>query len=61
MSDLSDQNRKKAEVRILESITIKCKKCNGPMVRVHSFGTDSRNDTVVGYSCQDCPHYYLFH
>lgn len=56
MSSLSDKNRQKAEVRILESVTIKCKKCNGPMVRVQDLG----NETIVGYSCQDCTHYYLF-
>ena len=56
MSDLSDKNREKAEIRILQSIYVKCKKCNGDMVRVQ----DLREDTVVGYSCQDCTHYYLF-
>jgi len=56
MSNLSDKNREKAEIRILQSIYVKCKHCNGDMVRVQ----DLRDDTVVGYSCQDCSHYYLF-
>ena len=56
MSNLSDKNRQKAEVRILKAVTIKCKKCHGNMIRVH----DLRDDTSVGYSCEDCPHYYLF-
>lgn len=56
MSDLSDKNREKAEIRILQSIYVKCKHCNGDMVRVQ----DLRENAVVGYSCQDCPHYYLF-
>ena len=56
MSDLSDKNREKAEIRILQSIYVKCKHCNGDMVRVQ----DLRENAVVGYSCQDCSHYYLF-
>ena len=57
MSGLTDQNRQNAEKRILRSITIKCSKCQGTMIQVH----DLRDDTRVGYSCEDCPHYYLFH
>ena len=68
MSSLSDKNRKKAEERILESITVKCKECDGNMIRVVNGFTyvsydqviPSGDDTVVGYSCQDCSHYYLF-
>jgi hypothetical protein len=66
MSSLSDKNRQKAEERILKAVTVKCKKCNGKMVRVidwnsYSTTTDLGDETIVGYSCQDCSHYYLFH
>jgi len=30
-------------------------KCHGKMIRVR----DLYDDTLVGYSCQDCPHYNL--
>lgn len=54
---LTARNRKEAEIRILQSVHVKCQKCGGDMIRVH----DLRNNTIVGYSCQDCAHYYLFH
>ena len=57
MSALADKNRQKAEERILKAVTIKCKECNGSMIRVR----DLRNQTIVGYSCENCTHYYLFH
>jgi len=41
---------------ILKSVKIKCSKCGGKMIRVR----DLYDDTLVGYSCQDCPHYNLF-
>jgi len=40
---------------ILKSVSIKCSKCGGKMIRVR----DLYDDTLVGYSCQDCPHYNL--
>jgi len=40
---------------ILKSIKIQCSKCGGKMIRVR----DLYDDTLVGYSCQDCPHYNL--
>jgi len=40
---------------ILASVKIKCIKCGGKMIRVR----DLYDDTLVGYSCQDCPHYNL--
>jgi len=43
-------------LNLLQSIKIKCKECQGIMIRVH----DLHDDTVVGYSCEDCTHYYLF-
>jgi len=61
-------------LNLLKDITIKCKECDGNMIRVtkhdyhlhfykglkhleYQLGND---DTVIGYSCQDCTHYYLF-
>ena len=63
-----------AEERILKAVTIKCKECDGNMLRVtkhdyhlhfykglkhleYQLGND---DTVIGYSCEDCTHHYLF-
>lgn len=40
---------------ILKSVKIQCIKCGGKMIRVR----DLYDDTLVGYSCQDCPHYNL--
>jgi len=40
---------------ILKDVTLRCIKCGGKMIRVR----DLYDDTLVGYSCQDCPHYNL--
>ena len=49
-------NYQEATVRkILKSVQILCIKCHGKMIRVR----DLYDDTLVGYSCQDCPHYNL--
>ena len=55
MSVLSDKNRERAEETLLKQIKIKCIQCHGSMMRV----CDLYDETLVGYSCQDCPHYYL--
>ena len=55
MSTLSDINREKVEETLLKLIKIKCIKCEGKMIRV----VDLYDNTIVGYSCQDCPHYNL--
>ena len=55
MSTLSDKNREKVEETLLKSIMIKCIECDGKMIRVR----DLYDSTVVGYSCEDCPHYNL--
>ena len=56
MNNLADRSREKAEERILQSIKIKCKKCQAPMIRVY----DIWDESYVGYSCTKCPHYLLF-
>lgn len=53
---LSVRNRERARKRLLESIKIRCKECKGVMVRV----VDLYEDTIVGYSCKNCTHHYLF-
>jgi hypothetical protein len=68
MNKLADKSRKKAEERILAMVSVKCKECNGDMIRVINEFTYVSYDqviplgdeTVVGYSCKSCPHYYLF-
>jgi len=41
---------------ILKSVKIRCIKCQGKMIRVR----DLNDDAIVGYSCENCPHYNLF-
>jgi len=40
---------------ILKSVKIECSKCGGKMIRA----IDLYDDTLVGYSCENCPHYNL--
>jgi len=40
---------------ILKDVTIRCNVCHSKMIRVR----DLYDDTLVGYSCQNCPHYNL--
>jgi len=46
--------RKDCETRILESVKIKCKKCNAKMIRYDNFYKDA-----VGYGCEDCSHTFV--
>jgi len=48
--------QKKARSQVLEDITIKCKECGDSMIQV----IDLWDNTIVGYSCQNCPHYFLY-
>jgi len=68
MSTLSDKNREKVEETLLKSISVKCIECDGKMIRTYD-KCDHKNcsacqglddGTVIGYRCQDCPHYNLF-
>jgi len=45
----------KAQEKLLKLLKIKCRDCDGDMIIVR----DLYDDTIVGYSCQDCPHYNL--
>ena len=56
MSQMSEENYNRMRNRLFESIKISCKECKGVMVQVY----DLYDQTVVGYSCKDCTHYYLF-
>ena len=61
MNQLAKKTYRKMRKELLESVTIKCKKCNGKMIRVEEFHYENLYDeAIVGYSCEDCPHYYLF-
>lgn len=53
--NLKRQNREKAEKTLLKMISIRCKHCKGKMIPV----VDLDDTTMVGYSCEDCPHYNL--
>jgi len=48
--------QKKARDELLQDITIKCKECGDSMIQV----IDLWDNTIVGYSCQNCPHYFLY-
>jgi hypothetical protein len=56
MSKMAKENYERMRNRLLESVKIRCKECKGVMIRV----VDLYEDTVVGYSCKNCTHHYLF-
>ena len=41
---------------ILKDVKVRCIKCHSDMIRV----VDLYDDTIVGYSCKNCTHHYLF-
>jgi len=41
---------------ILKDVKVRCIQCHSKMIRV----VDLNDDAVVGYSCENCPHYNLF-
>jgi transposase-like protein len=40
---------------ILKDVKVRCTKCHSEMIRV----IDLYDDTLIGYSCKNCPHYNL--
>jgi len=40
---------------ILKNVKVRCIKCQSKMTRV----IDLYDDTLIGYSCENCPHYNL--
>ena len=56
MNKVALDNYNRMRERLLEDITIKCRKCGGSMVQVY----DIWDESYVGYSCKSCPHYLLF-
>jgi len=40
---------------ILKDVKVRCSKCQSEMIRV----IDLYDDTLIGYSCENCPHYNL--
>jgi len=56
MSKLAEENYNRMRNRLMDSIKVRCSKCKGVMIQVY----DLWDQTVVGYSCKDCTHYYLF-
>jgi len=40
---------------LLKNVKVRCIKCHSEMIRV----IDLYDDTLIGYSCEDCPHYNL--
>ena len=40
---------------ILKNVKVRCSVCHSKMIRV----IDLYDDTLIGYSCENCPHYNL--
>jgi len=38
---------------LLKNVKVRCIECHSEMVRV----IDLYDDTLIGYSCKNCPHY----
>ena len=47
--------QEKALETILKDVKVRCTKCHSEMIRV----IDLYDDTLIGYSCENCPHYNL--
>ena len=52
-----NKNQRIARTELFKQITVKCKECGSSMIQV----IDLYDQAIVGYSCQNCPHYYLYH
>ena len=48
--------QKKAREEVLATITIKCKDCKTDMIQI----VDLFDESVVGFSCANCPNYFLY-
>jgi len=44
---------------LLKNVKVRCRKCHSKMIRVESFPMRISDDAIIGYSCENCPHYYL--
>ena len=40
---------------LLKNVKVRCIECHSKMIRV----IDLYDDTLIGYSCENCPHYNL--
>ena len=40
---------------LLKDVKVRCSRCHSKMIRV----IDLYDDTLIGYSCENCPHYNL--
>jgi len=40
---------------LLKDVKVRCSVCHSKMIRV----VDLYDDTLIGYSCENCPHYNL--
>ena len=40
---------------VLKNVKVRCSVCHSKMIRV----IDLYDDTLIGYSCENCPHYNL--
>ena len=40
---------------LLKDVKVRCSRCHSEMIRV----IDLYDDTLIGYSCENCPHYNL--
>ena len=48
--------QKKSREEVLAQVTIKCKDCGTQMIQI----VDLFDESVVGFSCSNCPNYFLY-
>jgi len=54
-SNSASYYQEKTLKELLKNVKVRCSVCHSKMIRV----IDLYDDTVVGYSCENCPHYNL--
>jgi hypothetical protein len=50
-----NNHQKRTLETILKDVKVRCIVCHSKMIRV----IDLYDDAIVGYSCENCPHYNL--
>jgi len=54
-SNSASYYQEKTLKELLKNVKVRCSKCHSKMIRV----IDLYDDTLIGYSCENCPHYNL--
>jgi len=53
--DLMNNYQEETLKELLKDVKVRCSVCHSKMIRV----IDLYDDTLIGYSCEHCPHYNL--